>query len=447
MQRFGKLFNDTTITNTEMVKQYLELSFKKRRPKKDFKFYINICIIYDTYPETINEILDNIPTLGYYKDYFYILSFSKNDKLTNHIYDIIVEQIRADMHIINNPGSGKITTMGKYLPREKSKINTKCNFINEFNKRYMPNVKNRITAKKIYRQIKTTINKHLGTIESKICTGQLETIDFDLVAPYALKKATSKLMKNEICWNNFVDHETNIFRQTDLTTFVKEIILNDHSADKMDKYWTEFNYCKSFIDNLMLNMGTSPNFNLALLTNSICVADLSNETYMANADFFVISMLLVVDKFSVAKNKTIINDMAIDLTGNIVEKINQIIKQAGPCPLPVVENYIGDHNCIIFATTKDVYCEAETMGNLGTHIVHFVPRSNKCNVNIYANNVSASIEWTHTKHMYPDKLPLFGSNGIVQTEPVDNTVWMGRVCGSVCMLYLIFIVLVGWYGQ
>ena len=129
---FKKILNDIQLKDIELVKEYLKFSFRQRKAKKDYKLYINICRIFDVYPDTIKELLDNIPTLGYYKDYFYVLKFSRNATLSKYIYDIVVKQLKIDMQHIKSKQNDKITTLGKWLPRETSKINKETNFIDNF---------------------------------------------------------------------------------------------------------------------------------------------------------------------------------------------------------------------------------------------------------------------------------------------------------------------------
>ena len=67
------VFDKNDLDDKDKVKKYLQLSFQKRLRKKSMKLYYNICQIFEKYPATIKELLNNIPVLGYYKYYFYIL--------------------------------------------------------------------------------------------------------------------------------------------------------------------------------------------------------------------------------------------------------------------------------------------------------------------------------------------------------------------------------------
>lgn len=316
----------------ELVKNYLSKSFKWRRPKKDFKLYINLCIIYERYPETIKELLTNIPTLGYYNDYFYILMFSKNMDLDTYIYDIVINQLKSD---INSLSTGqKISTLGKWLPREKSNINKRCGFIDKFCAKFYPDILNKFTARRLYRKLKTQLNEKIGTIEAKLCTKKFDQIDYTKVAPFALIRHAKTLSKNEICRQAFDEYNTNMLSKLGLVPFTKQIFLQKH-LDKIEKIW----HSKRFRFNINLD-----------LSNCACLIDLSNATYNANAEFLTIGIALLVDKYSKLAIKLVINNEHImNLTGDITDRFNQIINYVGPC------------------TTLDInYCRTTLAGLNGT---------------------------------------------------------------------------------
>src|SRR6266567_1453470 len=145
MQRYHRIFHEQDLMDAPFIKSYLEKEFRFRRTKKNKALYINVSIIFQEYPDTIKEILDNILSLGYYKDYFYVLMFSRNPELDQYIYGIIIGQLRYDQ--INLKNNKKISTLGKWLPREDSKINKKCNFIDKFNKIFFPNITDLFAAR------------------------------------------------------------------------------------------------------------------------------------------------------------------------------------------------------------------------------------------------------------------------------------------------------------
>lgn len=61
------------------IKKHIYNSFKyKKGANKTLYFYKCICILYPEYPETVKQILDDIPKWGYYKDYLLFLQSIDN---------------------------------------------------------------------------------------------------------------------------------------------------------------------------------------------------------------------------------------------------------------------------------------------------------------------------------------------------------------------------------
>lgn len=370
MQKFKDILNDEELSNMSTVKHYLEYSFKRRKTKKAYKLYINICNIFERYPVTSKELLDNIPTLGYYKDYFYILMYSKNNLLDAYIYDIIIKQIRKDLDNLKH--NKEITTLGKWLPREKSKINIECHFIDKFNKLFFPNITNKFTARNHYRKMKTQFNMALGTIESKMCTKQYDKIDYHKVAPYALKQAIPSLLKHEECKVGLDKYGTSILKKMSLSNFTKELFLTNYSNDKLELIWKQ--------NKFIVDIKYVDNFN-----NTVCSIDLSNDTYNNHGEFFAIGMALLAD-FHLGK--VYVGNNLVNLNGTIVEKAKQLLKYIGPCKaFDVVPS--KDIKCFIFVTEKDIHYDNITYIHFNTNEVKYY---NNNKVTKLSNNNIISVQ-------------------------------------------------------
>ncbi len=373
------ILSDELINDKKSVKEYLEYAFRIRRSKKNTQIYLNLCKIYEIYPNTIHQILDNIPKLGYFKDYFFLLFFSKNENMNQYIYNIIVKTMTND---INNLASGKeISTLGKWLPREKSSINKQCNFIDKFNKMFFPEIKNKIEARRQYRKLKACINEKLGTIETKICAKQYDLIEYDKAAPYALKKSQRFLKKHDECLFHLDNYETKLLSQLTLSEFTKEIFLNKHNMIKMINTWNQNIFIQSlpFIDNLQ---------------NTICIADLSSDTYNKNGEFFTIGMLLLVNQISNLDKKIIIGNQMITLDNlDIYENAKNISKYIGFCDhidvvksynLGVKENPIDSIiDCLIFVSVKNIIFNIEYLKTNNIKMLHFIPCHNTYDVKYF----------------------------------------------------------------
>ena len=371
MQKFKDVLTPAELKNPDTVKNYLEYSFRRRRTKKNLKLYINICLIFEFYPKTIKDVLNNIPSLGYYKDYFYILSYSKNIYLTAYIFDLIGTQLRLDLHKMES--GEKISTLGKWLPREKSSINTKCNFVDKFCRYFFPCIVDKFAARRRYRLMKTTINRELGTLEAKICTGQLDTINYDKVSPFALKKATAKLMKNDLSRENLDAHKTKILQQKSLSEFTKEIVIAKTPTEKINMIWQQNNFLRGILPPNIKN----------LLTDAVCVVDLSKDTYELGGEFFTIAMALLVDQYSSVEKKIIIGNTAVQLRGTITDKTKQLLRWIGPCKLADIHTYADPSiKCIVFITSKQIQ-NITSLRNTGVKFLQFIPLVDTYNVTYY----------------------------------------------------------------
>jgi len=345
MQRYRKILHEKDLIDSSFIKSYLEREFRFSRTKKNKALYININIIFQKYPDTIKEILNNIPLLGYYKDYFYILMFSRNPELDQYIYNIIHTQLKEDQS--NLKKNKKISTLGKWLPREDSKINKKCNFIDKFSEIFFPNSFDVYAARRKYRLMKTELNKELGTIESKLCTKQFSSINYAKVAPYALKKKMHIIQKHEESKIKYDEYQLALLKNMNLSELVREIIKNN--SNDIEKVWNTF---KSPFDKY--------------LSNAVCIIDLSNDVYAVKGEFFAIGMaLLASERFPNSRifvgNEIVqLEDIRLthedslerDLSYTLLNKIKMLQKYMGPCKFPDLSQF--DDTQIIIVSTKEI---------------------------------------------------------------------------------------------
>lgn len=371
-KRFKRVLKENVLNDKESVKEYLTISFRKRLPQKDFKLYINICKIFDHYPDTVQELLNNIPTLGYYKDYFYIYSFARNDKLKEYIVDLVIKQLNLDTE--NLKTKKPISTMGKWLPRETSKLN-RNGFQDHFCRLYFPDVA-RDTARRRYRKLKTRLNKQLGTLEAKLSTKDFE-IDYNKVSPMAMKMKKNALIKNEMTKEKFEEYQMDTLKKMSLFEFCKELFETNYTLDQLQQAWTHNRHTMEI-----------PFIN-KLISQSVCVIDLSKDTFSTNTQYFAIGIALLVDQFSLMKNRVIIGKNKITLQGNIMERANQLMEQCGPCTSVDAEKYYDliktdneDFKNIIFVSTKDIV-NHEQLQDKKITLTHYLPEKSSYNIRYY----------------------------------------------------------------
>jgi hypothetical protein len=333
---FKHILNPSELNDSEFIKNYLKFSFSKRKSKKSNRLYINICRIYNIYPKTIEELLDNIPNLGYHKDYFYILLFSRNSKLNNYIYNIVINKIKSDIRNLKN--GNKISTLGKWLPRESSIINKKIKFIDIFNSKFFPD-DSKFHARKKYRKLKHLLNNKLGTLETKMCAKEYDKINFEKVSNNALKKNMNALNKHEDCKNKIIELEKEQLKKKSLSDFIKQILSETHDPEMIERVW-EFSK-KRYLDEI-------PYLN-KIISNSVGLFDLSRDTFKCDMQYLTIGVALLFDAFSESKI-LLFNDPNNKgtLAGTICDKVKKMMMSCGPCPTINLENYInlltGDDN-------------------------------------------------------------------------------------------------------
>lgn len=334
---FKNILSEDELKDQDIVKQYLEFSFHKRRTEKDPKCYINICKIFNYYPETVKDIINNINILGYYKDYFHILKYSRNDILTNYIHDLVRIQIKKDLQ--NLKDNKNISTLGKWLPRENSKMNRKTNFIDVFCSNFF-NETNKFTARKKYRKMKTMLNDKLGTLEAKMCTNKMEEIDFEKVSPLSFKRNISTIIKHDECWDNLIKYQENKLMKLSLGNFIENVMDENNEIDLVQKIWDKKKYLMS-IPFIEKNIG-----------NSVCIIDMSKDTFLYTGEYIAIGLALLIDKYSTLNNKIYIPNLGfIYLDGNIREKVKKFLTYC----IPVKEfNLLNYYNDIM---SKDPSCK------------------------------------------------------------------------------------------
>lgn len=381
MKKFKTILTKEELTDHKIIDEYLKYSFRKRSAKKDIKLYVNLCQIYELYPKLIQDILNEIPKLGYFKDYFYILSVANNINLEKYIYDIIIKQIRDD---IANP-TDNISTLGKWLPRENSKLNKKTKFIDRFNFIFFPHIKNKISATKEYRKLKTGLNIKIGTLETKLCAKEYDKIDYTKVAPYALKKLTKTLILHPESKPGITAHHMTILKEKTLSEFVRTIMNEKQiiNNDELNKIWTDTDYSNYL-----------PFINIE---NSVCIIDLSNDTYSVGGESLAVGIALISGRYSDSDSEPEIEN-TIKLEKEINSNIKTVLTQIGPCRHPDIEKIIQQTNCknLIIVTNKEL-----SMPNIpDLSVLQIKPKLNTCDFVYYTNNdYQIQTNFVHTNYI------------------------------------------------
>jgi hypothetical protein len=206
------------INDKASVKNYLEEAFTKRKAQKKKRFYKNLINLYEVYPLTITKIIDNIPKLGYWKDYIFILYYSDNAELTTYIYNLLLNQLLEDVQ--HDKDGMPTTTLAKWLPRQGSSFDRKFDFIDKFNSLLYPCLE-RDSARRRYRQLLSKLTSKLSVPEVKLCAKEYNTINFNDMGPISYTKNLKQFEKH--CPNKLEEHHFKEYSKYKIWKFFSKI--------------------------------------------------------------------------------------------------------------------------------------------------------------------------------------------------------------------------------
>ena len=174
-------------------------------------FYRIIIYLYEKFPDRIDNLLELIPTYGYYKDYWNILSIvyesidseeatKRAARLKREIFAIYSRKLFEDANEIrNNPENPVISLAAKYSPREQHEFATKHNALFcEFVRKYMFPRLPHSQQMWLYRKLIVGLNRALQVTEVYMCAKRYSEIDFTRVPSLCLSRFR-KAFLNELC--------------------------------------------------------------------------------------------------------------------------------------------------------------------------------------------------------------------------------------------------------
>ena len=123
----------------------------------------------------------------------YILSLTRHKSLINDIYNIIIDKFRTDIHKHNN--DKRISTLAKWLPREKSSFDRQLDFLKNFTDKLYPGMA-KSAAYKLYRNHIVTLSKKLNITETLISTKKFDEIVFENVPTVCLRRNMKTFLKH-----------------------------------------------------------------------------------------------------------------------------------------------------------------------------------------------------------------------------------------------------------
>jgi hypothetical protein len=196
-------------------------------------FYVFFIELFKKFPRTINSLLGEIRTYGYFKDFMnleeFIQSIQDNDSIEfNKLYgeynyllglmiQIYADQLRKDEISLNSAPTGEVPELSlaaKFAPREGKKFNK---FYKKLVKILFPDSK---SANKDYRELVVKLTKALEIPEVLMCANRWDEINFSRVPSLCLNRHR-KAFLNEILNGTDLRHPDDEKRNTCRTNLLK----------------------------------------------------------------------------------------------------------------------------------------------------------------------------------------------------------------------------------
>jgi hypothetical protein len=210
--------------------------------------------------DVLIPLLPLIPFYGYYKDYLAIMSDKRFDKeIKNECLKILANQALVDYKSITL-GTGDVSIVGKYLPREKSKHHDIAVDLASF---LFEEDGNKYSRLKKYRKLTSTLNEGIQTTtEVLMCSKKYSDIDFKKVSSLCMHRNRKAFANEQLkgpmtmqeTGNRFpLDEDRVTARKNLLATkklkggqlFPHEIVgsclrhLSETEVDQLGKQWTD----------------------------------------------------------------------------------------------------------------------------------------------------------------------------------------------------------------
>lgn len=334
--------------------------FKYRRARKKKYVYVKIAKYYDTYPDHVKYYLLNVNKYGYFKDLLYLMEVSKSWDLTSLIYKILINKLDDDLDKYNR--GKKISTLCKWLPREKSHFDKTLNFVDIFSEIYFGNIVNvkkwlmknsycfhgGFRLRKKYRKIITMLNKHINTTEIYLSSKEHNKIEFKNVGPQCLKNNFIKFTQLDETKDKINTFLFNKFSKLSANGLVKKMSndkTSDYELELLNKAWDNVSN-----KNIMLSLDND---------YSAILLDLSDDIIQDKNIFnTILCQTLLQFKFNNKLTGIYINcykKRFITLGDKLTtsEKIKKIINNAGTFRKINANDIDGEILCF---TNKKQYC-------------------------------------------------------------------------------------------
>lgn len=309
--------------NKEEVKNYIIEKLSSNKLYKGNNFLKKLIALYNIYPKTITNIIDNIPKITYYKDYLRILNISKNDELNNYIYKLLLTQINQD---IDNYSNGKsISTLAKWLPRKGREYDRKLNFVNTFGEKMFGNI-NRIKLFRKYKKTLSDLTRLINPIEIQFCARDYDSINVKNLTKKNNETYNNKLQKHENLKNDNLTYVEQKINNMNYHQLISRILwLQNLNDQKKKTYQYEIEFMEKMWQTNFEKYIANTDYNLA---NKYLVLDMNSKMLNSQKlETIKISLLsLFINKYIIINKK---NPSIIEKKDSIFECIDNIITNCG----------------------------------------------------------------------------------------------------------------------
>ena len=256
VNNFWKVNNLLTLNEQrECIRYLIVLSFNKRDIRGKYGggertlSYWLIIELAKIYPNTIMNLLEELPNIGSWLDFKYIygiccedLKLEKNndiieilEKIKKKLINIQIDQLYADELEFNTDieTQKKLSLLAKWFPKQGSEYSRKYKIDKEVAKKYYPFLwkKDFRKACKELRKLISKLNTAIGTTEKMMCSKQFSLIKFELVPGRCLNlKHKAWLDENK---NGIRKHENDVDRdiaRENYINFLEKVKLNKFTS-------------------------------------------------------------------------------------------------------------------------------------------------------------------------------------------------------------------------
>ena len=313
-------YNKLNYDIPEEVKNEIMRGFKKPTHHKSNNTFKILIKAYDSYTDVVEEIIDNLNTITYYKDYFRLLTISKHEQLNNYVWNLIEKRTIEEFNNFNKKKS-KPSMLAKWLPSENSHYDKKLDFVNKIVKILYPNLNN-LSAKKRYRKQLSEMRQQLDIVETKLCAKEYDKIDVYKLSNHALIKYNNILCNNPKTKADLIEYYTNICKNAGYVELV---------CRALSYYRKGLHLKKSFIEGQIICTSWNKLIeDLHLTPDKDMVVNVSPNVINKYYKQFVLTVLLFIEK----NGYYIVNGkypslIKFDKTATLFDKITGILTNVG----------------------------------------------------------------------------------------------------------------------